>query len=231
MVISPPRSPHLAMARRVSGTPHREPRVPGSSGKRQRRRSQAEGGAGDPPAARIPDGHLTIAGGAAARPARCGRSSYRGPVKLDGLGRQLLGAVAYAEGACRLGPVAAVYVDVDSGRPDFVGVELDCVSRAERLVPLVRANLRDDGRMIVALTADAVVHSPRVTGSDLSRDDSDELFRYDAESITGTSWGRSHRPGLLAGDGPLGLRRITPATYADRVSARRSPSAHVMSGA
>jgi hypothetical protein len=76
----------------------------------------------------------------------------------------------------------------------------------------------------------AIRQQPGVTGSDLSRDDTDELFRYYAESITGTSWGRSHRPGPLTGEGPLGLRRLTRASHADRVSARRSPSAHVMTG-
>ena len=148
-------------------------------------------------------------------------------MELDGRGRQLLDAVAYAEDACRLGPVVALYVDADSGRPDFAGVRLDGVKPAERLVPLVRAHMPEDGRLVVALAADAVAGSPGVTGSDLSRDDTDELFRHYAESITGTSWGRWHRPRPLTGDGSVGLQRLTRT---DPVAAPGGRTNHAMSG-
>jgi hypothetical protein len=81
----------------------------------------------------------------------------------------------------------------------------------------------EDGRLVVALAADAVVSSPAVTGGDLSRDDTDDLFRHYAESITGTSWGRSLRPGPLTGDGSGGLQRLPGADPRGRTN-------HAMSG-
>jgi hypothetical protein len=163
----------------------------------------------------LPDGNLTIARETAGTAAGFGCSPYRGRVGPDALGRQFLDAVAYTEDACRLGPVVAVYVDVDTGRPEFVGVQLDGAG-SERLVPLVRTGMPEDRRLVVALAPNAVADSPGGIGADLSQDDTDELFRYYADRITGTSWDGFRPPDRLTGTGRVGLRRLTPAHGPDR---------------
>ena len=134
-------------------------------------------------------------------------ASYRDPVEADGLARQLLRKVAYSDDGWRLGPVVAVYVDVDSDQAEWVGVQLDPAS--ERCVPLVRTRSDKGSRLVFALSRRAVAESPAVPGRDLSRDDQDEMFRYYGQVISGSNWYDPANARSLTDDGPIQLRRLT----------------------
>ena len=130
-------------------------------------------------------------------------------MESDGPARRLLRKVAYADDGCRLGPIVAVYLDVDTDRAEWVGVQVDQASRSERCVPLVRTRTEAESRLVVGLGRRAVVESPAVPGRDLSRNDEDEMFRYYAQVISGIVWDCPVGTHPLTGDGPIRLCRLT----------------------
>lgn len=73
---------------------------------------------------------------------------------LEFRSEDLLGATAWYRGGSRIGPVVGVHLDADHGRAVWASVP------ARRLVPLCRAELTADRRLLVALPPPAVETAP-----------------------------------------------------------------------
>lgn len=105
----------------------------------------------------------------------------------------LLGVAAWYRGGAPIGPVTGLYVDEESDRPGWAVVS------TERLLPLSRAALAPDGRLVVALPDLAVELSPPLAGWAVHLDagDEDRLHGYYAAVLD-----RPRRPAPVDGGVP-----------------------------
>jgi hypothetical protein len=118
----------------------------------------------------------------------------------------LLGVAAWYRGGAPIGPVTGLYVDEESDRPGWAVVS------TERLLPLSRAALGADGRLVVALPDLTVELSPPLASWTVHLDlgDEDRLHGYYAAVLD-----RPRRPtaipdGAATDVGTTRLRRFPP---------------------
>ncbi|MGK5683323.1 PRC and DUF2382 domain-containing protein [Actinoplanes sp. URMC 104] len=98
-------------------------------------------------------------------------------ITQDNLG-DLSGAEVHDSAGERIGEVAQIYADPDSGQPQWVTVRTGTFSFQECFVPLQGARL-EGGRLIVATTRDLVMQAPLLeTGAPLDFDDADRLSAH-----------------------------------------------------
>ena len=90
----------------------------------------------------------------------------------------LSGATVRTEGGDKVGRVAQVYLDDDSGQPEWVTVRTGLFGTKESFVPLAAARF-DGAELVVDATKDQVSGAPRVDeDGHLSEQQEAEIYRY-----------------------------------------------------
>lgn len=111
----------------------------------------------------------------------------------------LIGSTVYDVNGDKVGEVKAVYLDDESGRPEWMTVRTGWFGMHESFVPLSTAVRRDD-RVEVSLEKSHIKDAPRIDaagGQHLSAKEEQELYHY-----YGMSAGpRSHSTGMVPGQG------------------------------
>jgi uncharacterized protein (TIGR02271 family) len=98
--------------------------------------------------------------------------------------QKLFAADVYEADGTKIGSVADIYLDAQSGNPEWVAVKTGLFGTKQSFVPLDRANLEGD-RIIVAFGKDQVKDAPRIDPDGrLSPAEEDELYRYYGLSST-----------------------------------------------
>src|SRR5690554_4985408 len=106
----------------------------------------------------------------------------------------------------KIGTVGTLYLDDDTGRPDWVTVKTGLFGTSETFVPLEGATLSGD-TMTVPHTKDKVKDAPRVDAEQhLDRDEEADLYRYYGldYGTTGTGTTSGTRTTGTAGTGTPG---------------------------
>ncbi|TCC55298.1 DUF2382 domain-containing protein [Kribbella pittospori] len=93
--------------------------------------------------------------------------------------QRLIGRDAYGSDGDKIGRVGQVFLDDQTGRPDFATVNTGLFGMSESFVPLVEAMLTDAG-LSVPFTKERVKDAPNVSPDDghLSEEDEQLLFEY-----------------------------------------------------
>ncbi|WP_229070257.1 DUF2382 domain-containing protein [Actinoplanes sp. DH11] len=111
---------------------------------------------------------------------------------------RLNGADVYGSDGDKIGSVGQVYLDTDTGNPEWVAVKTGLFGTKETFIPLQRASVSDD-RITVAYDKATVKDAPRIEpDGDLSYTEENELYTYyqvtspGAESGSAVSGGTSH---------------------------------------
>jgi uncharacterized protein (TIGR02271 family) len=90
----------------------------------------------------------------------------------------LIGADVVGNDGKKIGTVGQVYVDPDSGRPNWATVRTGFFGTSESFVPLSQAD-ETGGELRVPYTKDVVKDAPRIeSDSELSHDEEDNLYAY-----------------------------------------------------
>lgn len=91
----------------------------------------------------------------------------------------LLGGTVTDTNGHKIGTVGQVFVDPDTGRPNWATVVTGFFGTSESFVPLDRANTTPDGDLQVPCSKDEVKDAPRIdTDTDLSDAEEDRLYEY-----------------------------------------------------
>jgi uncharacterized protein (TIGR02271 family) len=92
--------------------------------------------------------------------------------------QKLLDADVYETDGTKIGSAADIYLDAQSGNPEWVAVKTGLFGTKQSFVPLDRATLEGD-RIIVAFSKDQVKDAPRIDPDGrLSPAEEDELYTY-----------------------------------------------------
>jgi sporulation protein YlmC with PRC-barrel domain len=93
--------------------------------------------------------------------------------------QQVFGADVYASEGDKIGSVVQVYLDGQSGAPEWVSVRTSLFGMKQAFVPLDRATLTGD-RLDVPFGKEQVKDAPRIDadGEELSPTDEEELYGY-----------------------------------------------------
>jgi uncharacterized protein (TIGR02271 family) len=84
----------------------------------------------------------------------------------------------YDESGQKIGSASEVYLDDETGRPEWVTVRTGLFGTKESFVPIGNADLTDDG-VRVPVSKDRVKDAPKIdTDGHLSPQEEDELYRY-----------------------------------------------------
>jgi len=122
--------------------------------------------------------------------------------------QQLAGADVYTTGGDKIGSVGQVYLDDQSGAPEWVSVKTGLFGTKESFVPLDKASLTGD-RIEVPFGKEQVKDAPRIDADgDLSPAEEDELYTY---------YGLASSGGRLSG-GTYGDAGTDRETHTDRDS-------------
>jgi uncharacterized protein (TIGR02271 family) len=110
--------------------------------------------------------------------------------------RKLLGADVYEQDGSKIGSAGQVYLDNDTGNPEWVSVKTGLFGTRESFVPLSTATFSDD-RIVVPFGKDRIKDAPRIDANgDLSPAEEEELYRYyglPSDGGPGTDTDRSYR--------------------------------------
>jgi uncharacterized protein (TIGR02271 family) len=99
--------------------------------------------------------------------------------------QQISGTDVYGTDGSKIGSAGQVYLDDQSGQPEWVSVKTGLFGTKESFVPLTQANLTGD-RLEVPFDKDRVKNAPRIDADgDLSPQEEDELYSYYGFSSTG----------------------------------------------
>ncbi|MEU8234794.1 PRC and DUF2382 domain-containing protein [Actinoplanes sp. NPDC048967] len=99
--------------------------------------------------------------------------------------QKLLDSDVYETDGTKIGSAADVYLDAQTGNPEWVSVKTGLFGTKQSFVPLEGANLEGD-RIVVAFSKDQVKDAPRIDPDGrLSPAEEDELYRYYGLSSTG----------------------------------------------
>jgi uncharacterized protein (TIGR02271 family) len=91
---------------------------------------------------------------------------------------RVIGQDVYDESGDKIGSAGEVYLDDETGQPEWVTVRTGLFGTKESFVPLRDANLTDDG-VRVPVTKSQVKDAPKVdTDGHLSPQEEEELYRY-----------------------------------------------------
>jgi uncharacterized protein (TIGR02271 family) len=103
---------------------------------------------------------------------------------------RVIGKDVYDESGQKIGSAAEVYLDDETGRPEWVTVRTGMFGTKESFVPIRDADLTDDG-VRVPVSKDRVKDAPKIdTDGHLSPQEEQELYRYYGMG-TGTDTGRA----------------------------------------
>jgi uncharacterized protein (TIGR02271 family) len=91
---------------------------------------------------------------------------------------RVIGKDVYDEAGQKIGSAAEVYLDDETGRPEWVTVRTGLFGTKESFVPIADAELTDDG-VRVPVSKDRVKDAPKIdTDGHLSPEEEQELYRY-----------------------------------------------------
>ncbi len=109
---------------------------------------------------------------------------------------QMRGAPVVSQDGEQIGEVEEIYVDNDTGKPEWVGVS---AGRKTVLVPLEGADVQENA-VSVPYDVDQVKNSPKVKGEEISQEQEQEIYAH-----YGLSYGESRsESGLPEGGAPRG---------------------------
>ncbi|MBB3086961.1 DUF2382 domain-containing protein [Geodermatophilus sabuli] len=119
---------------------------------------------------------------------------------------RVIGKDVYDQSGQKIGSASEVYLDDETGQPEWVTVRTGLFGTKESFVPLRNADLTDDG-LRVPVSKDAVKDAPKIdTDGHLSPQEEQELYRYyDLGTTSGTTGrtdttvGHADRAGTTAG--------------------------------
>ncbi|MGY1601420.1 DUF2382 domain-containing protein [Geodermatophilus sp. SYSU D00815] len=116
---------------------------------------------------------------------------------------RVIGSDVYDESGQKIGSASEVYLDDESGQPEWVTVRTGLFGTKESFVPIRNADLTDDG-VRVSVSKDKVKDAPKIdTDGHLSPQEEQELYRYYGMDVgsggyetgrTDTTVGRVDRP-------------------------------------
>jgi uncharacterized protein (TIGR02271 family) len=94
--------------------------------------------------------------------------------------QQLVGAQLVGAGQEKIGTIGQVFLDDETGAPQWVTVSIGLLSRSENFVPLAGAQLVEDGKVQVPYGKDQVKDAPSVDADAGHLDPAEEaaLYRY-----------------------------------------------------
>jgi uncharacterized protein (TIGR02271 family) len=111
---------------------------------------------------------------------------------------RVIGKDVYDEAGQKIGSAGEVYLDDETGQPEWVTVRTGMFGTKESFVPIRDANLTDDG-LRVPVSKDRVKDAPKIdTDGHLSPQEEQELYRYYGMGSGGTgqqTTGREHVAG------------------------------------
>ena len=91
---------------------------------------------------------------------------------------RVIGQDVYDESGDKIGSAAEVYLDDETGQPEWVTVRTGLFGTKESFVPIRDADLTDDG-VRVPVSKDQVKDAPKIdTDGHLSPQEEQELYRY-----------------------------------------------------
>lgn len=102
--------------------------------------------------------------------------------------RDVLGSTAYSHDGDKLGKVGHLFLDDETGRPEFVSVNTGLFGTNESFVPVADATF-DGERLTVPFSKDKIKDAPNVDAESGHLDPSDEDILFDHYGMTGTSAG------------------------------------------
>lgn len=121
---------------------------------------------------------------------------------------RVIGSDVYDESGSKIGSASEVYLDDESGRPEWVTVRTGMFGTKETFVPIRDADLTDDG-VRVHVSKDKVKDAPRIDADGhLSPQEEQQLYRYygvGGMQAAGTEMAGNRIPGTEmtdAGDAP-----------------------------
>ena len=121
----------------------------------------------------------------------------------------VIGQDVYDESGEKIGSAGEVYLDDETGRPEWVTVRTGLFGTKESFVPIRDANLTDDG-VRVPISKERVKDAPKIdTDGHLSPQEEEELYRY--YGMTGTDTGMT--TGMTTGT-TTGMAAETTSGYA-----------------
>ncbi|MBW8765925.1 MAG: PRC and DUF2382 domain-containing protein, partial [Geodermatophilales bacterium] len=101
---------------------------------------------------------------------------------------RVIGSDVYDEAGDKIGSASEVYLDDETGQPEWVTVRTGLFGTKESFVPIRDADLTDDG-IRVPVSKDRVKGAPKIdTDGHLSPEEESELYRY-YELGTGSGYG------------------------------------------
>ena len=122
---------------------------------------------------------------------------------------RVIGQDVYDESGEKIGSAGEVYLDDETGRPEWVTVRTGLFGTKESFVPIRDADLTDDG-VRVPISKERVKDAPKIdTDGHLSPQEEEELYRY--YGMTGTDTGMT--PGMTTGT-TTGMAAETTSGYA-----------------
>lgn len=101
----------------------------------------------------------------------------------------LIGSTAYAQDGSKLGRIGQVFLDDESGRPEFITVHTGLFGTSESFVPVAEATVDGDS-VSVPFSKDQVKEAPNVDLDGRHLDESEEQRLYEHYGISSLSAGR-----------------------------------------
>jgi uncharacterized protein (TIGR02271 family) len=127
---------------------------------------------------------------------------------------RVIGQDVYDEAGQKIGSASEVYLDDETGQPEWVTVRTGLFGTKESFVPIRNADLTDDG-IRVPVSKDRVKDAPKIdTDGHLSPQEEEELYRYygmgagtdTAQTMTTTDTTRTNTTAGYATDTTAGTR-------------------------
>jgi uncharacterized protein (TIGR02271 family) len=102
--------------------------------------------------------------------------------------REVIGATAYGDDGEKIGKVGQLFLDDQTGRPEFVTVNTGFFGTSESFVPVADATFNGD-RLVVPFSKDKVKDAPNVDldGRHLDESEEQRLYEYYGMSSSGTA--------------------------------------------
>ncbi|RKS75296.1 PRC-barrel domain protein [Motilibacter peucedani] len=113
--------------------------------------------------------------------------------------RSVIGSTLYGSGNEKIGKIGQIFVDDETGRPEWVTVHTGLFGTHESFVPVADGTVSDDG-LTVPFGKDQIKDAPNVDpeGGHLSESEEEQLYSYYGLSRSGVR-GEGYESGLAAG--------------------------------
>ena len=126
--------------------------------------------------------------------------------------QNVVGHTAYDSNGDKIGSVGHIYLDDETGQPEFASVNTGLFGMKETFVPIANASV-DGDRLVVPFTKDQVKDAPNVDVDSGHLDQSEERRLYEHYNMTYTE--RSSDSGLPAGGTGTGTYTDTDTRTSD----------------